>query len=377
MKLIAASLAVLLCSFSAFAQWQPENATTGPIYYNGGNVGIGEPDPRSLLHISSTGSHSQLMLRSGMGELTGLAYAPDNASLAFDAHWQGQWIANHATAAWLYKTGSHFSILGTANNVPGTGNGGFNRHMDIDLSTGNMAFGAPANNAAHFYFIRPADPLVQIGDGNQPGTADRYLYLSYVTTADYASIGGYRQGFGATNLVLQRYGANVGIGIPSPQARLHVGGDILATGNISANGAVKAKYQDLAEWVPATGELAAGTVVVLDPSHENRVRASGAAYDSTVAGVVSEQPGVLLGEPGADKAAIATTGRVKVRVDATSGPIRIGDLLVTSGLAGVAMKSEPVDVGGRKLHQPGTIIGKALQSLDSGQGEILVLLSLQ
>jgi hypothetical protein len=74
---------------------------------------------------------------------------------------------------------------------------------------------------------------------------------------------------------------------------------------------------------------------------------------------------------------VATTGRVKVKVDATRAPIKVGDLLVTSDVEGVAMKSEPVDVGGRRMHAPGTIIGKALEPLEKGAGEILVLLSLQ
>ena len=74
---------------------------------------------------------------------------------------------------------------------------------------------------------------------------------------------------------------------------------------------------------------------------------------------------------------IATTGRVKVHVDASSGAIEAGDLLVTSGKPGLAMKSQPVDLGGVKIHRPGTLIGKALESLPSGEGDILVLLSLQ
>ena len=41
------------------------------------------------------------------------------------------------------------------------------------------------------------------------------------------------------------------------------------------------------------------------------------------------------------------------------------------------MKSEPVLMGGRKFHSPGTIVGKALEPLAGGTGEILVLLSLQ
>lgn len=44
---------------------------------------------------------------------------------------------------------------------------------------------------------------------------------------------------------------------------------------------------------------------------------------------------------------------------------------------GYAMKSQPLDLNGRKIHQPGTVIGKALEPLTGGEGEILVLLSLQ
>ena len=73
---------------------------------------------------------------------------------------------------------------------------------------------------------------------------------------------------------------------------------------------------------------------------------------------------------------IATTGRVRVRVDARL-PIHRGDLLVSSDRPGVAMKSVPVEVGGMSVHRPGTVIGKALEPLESGEGEILVLLTLQ
>ena len=66
-----------------------------------------------------------------------------------------------------------------------------------------------------------------------------------------------------------------------------------------------------------------------------------------------------------------------MKVDASKGPIHIGDLLVTSDIPGVAMKSEPVEFAGRKMHMPGTLIGKALEPLEKGKGTILVLLSLQ
>jgi hypothetical protein len=170
---------------------------------------------------------------------------------------------------------------------------------------------------------------------------------------------------------------NVGIGTNAPVAKLHVAGDGRFTGNVVVDGNIAAKYQDVAEWVPSRQKLAVGTVVVLDPARNNHVMASSRPYDTGVAGVVSASPGVILGEGGEGKLIVATTGRVRIKVDATRAPVRIGDLLVTSDAEGVAMKSVPVELGGIAIHRPGTIIGKALEPLDKGVGEILVLLSMQ
>lgn len=159
-------------------------------------------------------------------------------------------------------------------------------------------------------------------------------------------------------------------------------GSMTVTGNAHFNGIVtgteiRATYQDLAEWVPSRSDIAPGTVVVLDEAIGNAVMPSHRAYDTAVAGVVSPRPGIVLGEAGSDKEMVATTGRVRVKADATRGAIRVGDLLVTSDRPGYAMKSIPVDVAGIAMHRPGTIIGKALEPLAGGEGEILVLLSMQ
>jgi len=155
------------------------------------------------------------------------------------------------------------------------------------------------------------------------------------------------------------------------------GDKLVVNGAIRATSVIGAVYQDLAEWVPATEAMPPGTVVVVDDHSRNTVRPSSEPYDTRVAGVVSAQPGLLLGIEAPSKEMIATTGRVKVRVDSSGGSIRQGDLLVTSARPGVAMRSQPLDLAGVKIHRPGTLIGKALESLASGEGEILVLLSLQ
>jgi len=170
---------------------------------------------------------------------------------------------------------------------------------------------------------------------------------------------------------------NVGIGNSSPTEKLHVNGNIKVIGNIDVTGNINAKYQDVAEWVESSQDLSAGTVVVLDATKNNQVVASTKSYDSRVAGVISLKPGIALGEQGEGHVLVATTGRVKVKVDASNGPIQIGDLLVTSDKTGVAMKSLPIDFAGAQIHRPGTLLGKALEPLAKGTGEILVLLSLQ
>jgi hypothetical protein len=168
---------------------------------------------------------------------------------------------------------------------------------------------------------------------------------------------------------------NVGIGTTSPTAKLHVVGDATFTGAVTGAN-IQAHYQDLAEWVPSSSKLVSGTVVVLDPDRSNAVVASSVPYDTRVAGVVSETPGILLGVAGEGKLKVATTGRVKIRVRSDRA-VRIGDLLVSSAEEGLAMVSEPLDLGGIKIHRPGTLIGKALEPMQPGTGEILVLLSLQ
>ena len=214
-------------------------------------------------------------------------------------------------------------------------------------------------NLTGFGTLTPAARVDILGTGNTSATTS----LRVVNSS-------------SASLLFVRDDGNVGIGTSSPAKKLDVVGDINVSGTITG-GNIVAKYQDVAEWVPAARALPPGTVVTLDVTKTNQVVESSKAYDTRVAGVVSSQPGVVLGESGADRLLVATTGRVRIKVDATNGPIEIGDLLVTSDKPGVAMKSVALEIGGVRIHRPGTLIGKALEPLASGTGEILVLLSLQ
>jgi hypothetical protein len=177
---------------------------------------------------------------------------------------------------------------------------------------------------------------------------------------------------GGSSKFLVAPSGNIGLGVvPGATEKLRVAGNVVVDGNIGA------KYQDVAEWVETSVPLEAGTVVIVDPTRPNRVLRSARAYDTRVAGAVSAQPGLVLGERTDGKVTVAQSGRVRVKVDATRGAIRIGDLLVTSPTPGYAMRSRPMLVGGNAFHRPGTLLGKALEPLPSGKGEILVLLTLQ
>ena len=201
--------------------------------------------------------------------------------------------------------------------------------------------------------------------------ANKQLRVGYDTTSGYGWIQSVEQTVGQKVLSLNPDGGNVGIGTTSPTARLHVVGDIIVGGNIAA------KYQDVAEWVEAVGAPTPGMVVVADPLGRNRVRVAEGPYDTGVLGAVSFQPGVVLGEPGPNSVLVAQSGRVRVKVDASYGAITPGDLLSTSPTPGHAMRSDPFTLGELSLHSPGTVLGKALEPLRAGLGEILVLITLQ
>jgi hypothetical protein len=291
---------------------------------------------------------------------------------------------NHSSPAYKLDVNGEINATGIRINgtpISGGGTSQWSGTGPIHYTSGNVGVGT-ATPSQRFHVVESGNNTFAARFDQTHGTASNGLYIKTQTSSsgDIALL--VQSGNGATELIAARNSGNVGIGTTTPTERLHVSGNGKVTGNLTVDGTVeggniKAKYQDLAEWVPSSEQLSAGTVVVLDTTKSNQVISSTQLYDTRVAGVISAQPGITLGESGEGKVLVATTGRVRVKVDASRGPIQIGDLLVTSDISGVAMKSEAVNLGGVQIHRPGTIIGKALEPLAKGQGEILVLLSLQ
>jgi hypothetical protein len=282
---------------------------------NQGNVGLGTTNPMAMLDMQGAGK--EIMFTDGASNGAGavIRYRKARGSISLPA---------------LVNSGD---ILGQFNFMGFDGTSFQNAGMILGVTEGT-----PSTN-------------------NMPGR------IAFLTTPNGSTISVERMRINSAGFV--------GIGTTTPSTMLHVAGSVTVDGNIGA------KYQDVAEWVESSVTLEPGTVVIVDPKQSNKVLPAPRAYDTRVAGAVSRQPGLVLGEKSDDKAMVAQSGRVKVKVDAKYGAIRIGDLLVTSPTPGYAMRSRPMKVGGQALHRPGTLLGKALEPLPSGKGEILVLLTLQ
>ena len=420
-NLIAVALLLLLgCFADTSAQWTNGNDISNT---NSGNVGVGTSTPTALLEVkrsqnagtaiivdnpfttSSNSAYSGLFLKQGGANRFFLGSINDNntnqiggpAAIQFWNFANGPILfgANNAEAMRLTGAGN----LGIGTTAPGEklvtfGNflaGSITSHTQLysgydaqsnvimelgyGTATANVVPLASLVLSKNLTSANSAIGVISFANSSIANGSEKRVASIGVSTDGALNSGVMAFGTASAGTINEHMrinaAGNIGIGTVSPTEKLEVTGNIKVTGNINA------RYQDLAEWVDSAENLSAGTVVVLDVTRSDHVIASTASYDTRVAGVISARPGITLGEHADGKVLVATTGRVKIRVSAKNGPINIGDLLVTSDEQGVAMKSDAVEIGGVRLHRPGTLIGKALEPLAQGTGEILVLLSLQ
>jgi hypothetical protein len=351
---LATGAGVLLGSGVAWAQTTILNpnvgiGTSSPAYFmdvnGGGGGGVGAPPGLNIRVPNIAGQFNGLRFSTatGDGSLAGLS---------------GEVVAN---GTYPNSTGrAHFWIQ----------DGAITRSVAVFSKSGVQVLGGGGGGLGF-----PAGLTL-----NVPNAVGQYNGLRFSTMgsdgslaglhAEVVSAGAFPASHGRMHMWVQSGGAVNDVIVVSPT-------DVSITGNVSVSGNIAAKYQDVAEWVPTRNKISPATVVIIDPSLDNHVLPASMAYDQRVAGVISDRPGLLLGEGGDDQVKVAHSGRVKVKVDATYGAIAAGDLLVTSATPGYAMRSEPVQVGEVRIHRPGTLIGKALEPLADGKGEILVLLLLQ
>jgi hypothetical protein len=190
----------------------------------------------------------------------------------------------------------------------------------------------------------------------------------FTNQSDFANTHLYNSGTGEI-LVLQSNGGRflsaMGSGWDT-KFRMEYNGNAYADGSWNSGGA------DLAEMLPAVPGLTPGDVLAI--GRDGLLHRAAGRFAANVAGVYSTQPGFVGGQPADDATAgtvpLAIVGVVPVRASAENGAIAPGDLLVVADTAGHAMRA------GADPPQ-GSVIGKALGSLDSGTGMIRMLASLQ
>lgn len=145
-----------------------------------------------------------------------------------------------------------------------------------------------------------------------------------------------------------------------------------SNGHVYADGTFHSGGADFAEMYPASEPLEPGTVVAIGPDG-TAVRAT-AERASAVMGVVASMPSIVGNspdEPGAREGhvPVAILGIVDVNVTDRSGTIRPGDLLTPGEIPGTAEKAV--------WAYPGTVVGKALEPFDEGEGTIRMLVTLR
>jgi hypothetical protein len=184
----------------------------------------------------------------------------------------------------------------------------------------------------------------------------------------------------------------VGIGTTTPGAMLEVDGSVKLTSGSGAsmtfqdgsvqtvawNGTLSGgDYEESVDVIGDRTKYEPGDVLVIDPAAPGKFLKSTNAYSTAVAGIYSTNPGVRGRRQNSDpshmkdEVPMAMVGVVPTKVSSESGPIKPGDLLVTSSRPGYAMK------GVDRSQVAGAIVGKAMGNLASGTGVIEVLVALQ
>ncbi len=292
---------------------------------------------------------------------------------------------DHSSETWAFKKVG----IGTTSPI---------RQLDVSATDTSASYSIRSESVEAYAsmftsLVRPA----YLGFGDVADTTRFTFQMGLTGNHSRFSIGG--NNFSQEHLVVLTNGT-VGIGTTAPTARLTVkatdSSDLIAAysssgrvfvvendGDVRADGSFYgASFDtggaDVAERINVTEWVEPGNVVEIDPEHPGCFRKSSVAYSRKVAGIVSTLPGVVLGNKGDsttdcwsdNRPALAIAGRVPVYVTAENGPIRVGDLLVASSVRGAAMRGDPaISVG--------AVVGKAMETLETGEGTIMAQIVLR
>jgi hypothetical protein len=113
---------------------------------------------------------------------------------------------------------------------------------------------------------------------------------------------------------------------------------------------------------PVSEAVELGDLLALDPDRPGSLRRAASLADPSVIGIAAAEP---VESEGVFQVPVLGAGFATVKADASYGAVLAGDLLTSSLTPGHAMVA--IDA------LPGTVIGKALEPLDSGTGLVRVL----
>ncbi len=114
-----------------------------------------------------------------------------------------------------------------------------------------------------------------------------------------------------------------------------------------------------------------GDLLVASENGNSVLSRSKKGYNPAVIGIVSGNPYLAVNNSGKEEKIypVALSGKVLCRIDARNNPVKPGDLIVASDTPGCGMKGK-ID----SFNKVGTVIGKALDSLDEGIGLVPVFI---
>lgn len=317
-----------LLNYSSVSASNASGFGQGNIIYNVDRIGIGNNVPAAKLHVENAGSIKAAYIKGTGPSLTHPALMVENTGASGIA----AYLKTYGTDATLVL-GQNEGATGAL--LKGFGPNGGPEEIRIDGDGTTTIYNGADTRTVHI------DPSASGTDGG-----------SKITLYD---------GSGVAKITLNANDA--------------ASNGLITTGELEITGGA-----DLAEPfdVENIDEIEPGTILCIDPENAGKLKVSDCAYNRLVAGVVSGaydiKPGLVLKQKGtkADgKHLVALTGRVYCQADANAAPIKPGDFLTTSNIAGLAMKAVDHDKA------QGAIIGKAMTGLDSGQGLVLVLVTLQ
>ncbi len=336
------------------------------ILYNG-DVGIGTASPNSRLEVYRGGA------------VTGSNYGigTTNSTTSSTAGISKFGIASTVTGSWNNSSTSSQTYGAQFSNST---TGGYGTYGVVAMNTSSGVY----NYGGYF---------AAIGGGTNNYAV--YANGSNGSTYNYGIYSAAGNNYMADQLALGRSNTSVGnnyylvIGNGS-SGSLYANGVIKGAGGFNGQCLIDAANQfkdaatrscnmDIAEIYESTEDIASGDIVMIDPNVDGKVKKSTESYNSTLIGIATSTPGVILGYNGGDvmmagqantymesadprKPAIALIGKAPIKISLENGPIYKGDILTSSSTPGVAMKAT----------KPGMAIGKALMdSSDQEDGKIM------